>query len=48
MASLRAGTVSGLEAEHRANPSFDGTMILLNAIVEELTLPDPNWNERTS
>ncbi len=40
--------VHGLEAEHRANPSFDGTMILLDTIVEELTLPDLNWNERTS
>ncbi len=40
--------VRGLKAEHRVNPSFDRTMILLNAIVEELTLPDPNWNERTS
>lgn len=42
------GAVHGLEAEHRANSSFDGTMIPLDAIVEELTLPDSNWNEQTS
>jgi hypothetical protein len=42
-----AGTVSGLEAEHRSHAAFDGTVILLNAIVEVLTLPDPDRLEPT-
>ena len=34
------GTVSRLEAEHRTDTAFDGTVILLDAVVEILTLPD--------
>ena len=44
----RTSAVRGLEAEYRANSSFNGTVILLNTIVEDLTLLDPDWNEQTS
>ena len=37
-----SGTVSRLEAEHWTYAAFDGTVILLNAVVEILTLPDPD------
>jgi hypothetical protein len=36
------GAVYGLEPEHRPNPPLDGTMILLNAIVEISALSDPD------
>jgi hypothetical protein len=42
------GTVSGLEAEHRTHTAFDGTVILLDAIVEILTRPDPDRREPAS
>jgi hypothetical protein len=42
------GAVSGLEAEHRTHTAFDGTVILLNAIVEITTLPDPDRLEPAS
>lgn len=48
MASLRAGTVSGLEAEHRTHTAFDGAVILLNAVIEVLALPDPDRLEAAS
>jgi hypothetical protein len=32
-AQLRACGIRRLEVEHRPHPAFDGTMILLNAIV---------------
>jgi hypothetical protein len=35
-----AGTVSGLEAEHRSHAAFDGAVILLDAVIEILALPD--------
>lgn len=38
-------TVGGLEAEHRSHASFDRAVILLNAIIEALTLPDPDRPE---
>jgi hypothetical protein len=31
-----------LEPEHRPDPPFDGTVILLDAIVQVGTLPDPD------
>lgn len=37
-----AGTVNGFEAEHRPHAAFDGTVILLDAVVEVLTLSDPD------
>src|SRR5215212_9080868 len=37
-----AGAVSGLETEHWTHPAFVGTVILLDAVVEILTLPDPD------
>ena len=43
-----AGTVSGLEAEHRTHTAFDDAVILLNAVVEVLTLPDPDRLEPAS
>jgi hypothetical protein len=43
-----AGTVSGLEAKHRSHASFDGAVILLNAVIEVLTLPDPDRLEPAS
>ena len=37
------GTVSRLEAEHRTDTAFDGAVILLDAVVEDVsTLPDPD------
>ena len=38
----RAGTVDGLEAEHWTHAAFDGAVILLDAVIEVLTLPDPD------
>ena len=32
-----------LEPEHRPNPALDGTGVLLNAGIEILILPDPDW-----
>ena len=43
-----AGAVNGLEAEHRTHAAFDGTVILLEAVVEVLTLPDPDRFEPAS
>src|SRR5918997_2051753 len=43
-----AGTVSRLEAEYRTHAAFDGAVILLNAVIEVLTLPDPDWLEPAS
>ena len=37
-----AGTVSGREAEHRSHAAFDGAVILLDAVIEVLALPDPD------
>ena len=37
-----AGTVSRFEAEHRSHAAFDGAVILLDAVIEVLTLPDPD------
>jgi transposase len=37
-----AGTGSGLEAEHWTHAAFDGAVILLDAVIEVLTLPDPD------
>jgi hypothetical protein len=42
-----AGTVSGLEAEHWTHAAFDGAVILLDAVIEVLTLPDPDRLEPT-
>ena len=35
-----AGAGNGLEAEHWTHAAFDGAVILLDAVVEVLTLPD--------
>jgi hypothetical protein len=43
-----AVTGSGFEAEHRTHTAFDGTAILLNPIIEILTLPDLNRFEPAS
>ena len=37
-----AGAFSGLEAEHRTHAAFDGAVILLDAVIEVLGLPDPD------
>jgi hypothetical protein len=42
-----AGAGNGLEAEHRTHAPFDGTVILLDTVVEVLTLPDPDRLEPT-
>jgi hypothetical protein len=42
------GTVSRLEAEHRTHAAFDGAVILLDAVIEILTLPDPDRLEPAS
>jgi hypothetical protein len=44
----QASTVSGLEAEHRTHTALDRAVILLNAIIEVLTLPDPDRFEPAS
>ncbi len=36
------GGVNGLEAEHRSHAALDGAVILLNVVIEVLTLPDPD------
>jgi hypothetical protein len=38
-----AGTGDGLKAEHRPDAPFDGSMILLNPIIQVGALSDPNW-----
>jgi hypothetical protein len=43
-----AGAVNGLEAEHRTHTALDGAVILLDAVIEVLTLPDPDRLELTS
>jgi len=43
-----AGTVNGLEAGHQSHASFDGAVILLDAVIEVLTLPDPDRLEPAS
>jgi hypothetical protein len=43
-----AGTVNGLEAENWTHAAFDGAVILLDALVEVLTLPDPDRLEPMS
>jgi hypothetical protein len=43
-----AGAVSGLEAEHWMHAAFDGAVILLAAVIEVLTLPDPDRLEPAS
>jgi hypothetical protein len=35
-----AGAFSGLEPEHRTHAAFDGAVILLDAVIEVLTLSD--------
>jgi hypothetical protein len=42
------GTVSGLKTEHRTHAAFDSAVILLDAVVEILTLPDPDRLEPAS
>src|SRR5687768_9082379 len=37
-----------LEPEHGPDPSLDGAVILLDAIIQIGTLPDPDWLQRTS
>jgi hypothetical protein len=37
-----ASTVYCLEAEHRANATFDGPMILLDPIIQIAALADPD------
>lgn len=44
----RTSAVHGLEPKHRAHPSLDDTMVLLNTIVQVGTLPDANRLQRTS
>jgi hypothetical protein len=41
-ATDHARAIHRLEPQHWANPPFDGTMVLLNAIAEALTVPDPD------
>jgi hypothetical protein len=36
-----ASAVRSLEAEHRANATFDGTMILFDPVIQIATLADP-------
>ena len=36
-----------LETKHRSHTAFDGAVILLDAVVEVLTLPDPDRLEPT-
>jgi hypothetical protein len=43
-----AGTGSSFEAGHRTHTAFDGTVILLNPIIEILTLPGSNRLEPAS
>jgi hypothetical protein len=43
-----AGAGNGFEAEHRSHSAFDGAVILLDAITEVLTLPDPDRLEPAS
>ena len=42
-----AGAGRGLEAEHRSHTAFDGAVILLDAVIEILTLPDLDRLELT-
>ncbi len=43
-----ASTVSGFEAEHQSHAAFDGAVILLDPVIEVLTLPDPDRLEPAS
>jgi hypothetical protein len=43
-----AGTVRGLEAEHRSHAAFDGAVILFDVVIEVLPLPDPDRLEAAS
>ena len=43
-----AGMISGLKAEHQSYAAFVGAVILLDAVVEVLILPDPDRLEPAS
>jgi hypothetical protein len=43
-----ASAIHGLEPHHRTNPPLDGSMILLNPIIEVGTLPEADWREFSS
>jgi hypothetical protein len=42
-----ASAINGLEAEHRTHAAFDSAVVLLNGVIEVLTLPDPDRLEPT-